>query len=188
MWRKIGLVGVVTLLLWMLTIAMRSAPFWIRDLRSRLPRHPSRRYGKRTLDRIEQVIIHHSTGPITQTPLSIARYHVGPNHISNEGIPGIAYHYIIDRQANVFQTQDLETISWHVSGQNTRSIGICFIGNYDELEPTDRQMLQLLKLIRYLNRRLGRPLEIAGHRDYANKSCPGDNMDVNWINAQIHLV
>lgn len=183
--RQIGLVILVIVALWVLTAWISPTPLWIKDLRGSLPKHPTKKYDRRQLAAIQQVIIHHTTGPITQTPKTVANYHIGPNHISNEGIPGIAYHFIIDRAANVFQTNDLETISWHVSGQNTRSIGVCFIGDYDELAPTTKQMLQLIKLIRYLNRKLGKILDIAGHRDYASKSCPGDLVDTDWIRQQI---
>lgn len=188
MWRKAWLISLLLILLWLVLIAMRPAPFWIRDLRRVLPRHPSRSYGQRSLDQIEQVIIHHSAGPTTQTAKDIAEYHIGPNHISDEGIPGIAYHFLIDRRAQVFQVNDLETISWHVSGQNTRSIGVCFIGHHDQIAPTNEQLNQLIRLIQFLQGHLGRRLEIAGHRAYANKSCPGGYVDVEWIKEQVILL
>jgi len=184
--RKVLIVLLLVLALLVLTAWINPQPTWIKDVRRKLPVHPDRKYNRRILSTIEQVIIHHSTGPTTQTPSSIAQYHVGPNHISNEGIPGIAYHYIIDREANVFHTQDLENISWHVSGQNTRSIGICFIGDYDELEPTEMQILQLLRLIQYLNRRLGRRLQIAGHRDYSTKTCPGKYTNLDQVRQKLN--
>lgn len=184
--RKVLIVLLIVLALLVLTAWINPRPNWIKDVRRKLPVHPDRKYNRRTLSQIDQVIIHHSTGPTTQTPLSIAQYHIGPNHISNEGIPGIAYHYIIDREAKVFHTQDLENISWHVSGQNTRSIGICFIGNYDELEPTKMQMLQLVKLIQYLNRKLGRKLQFAGHRDYSTKTCPGKHVDLGLVKQKLN--
>ena len=85
----------------------------------------------------------------------------------------------------MYQVNDLETISYHVSGQNTVSVGICLIGNYDELEPTPQQLKAVVKLIRHLNRKIGRRLDIAGHRDYANKSCPGWNVDVDAIRRKV---
>lgn len=188
MWRKSFLIGLLLVLLWIVTVAMRPAPFWIKDLRRVLPRHPSRRYGRRSLEQIEQIIIHHTAGPTNQTPKEIADYHIGPNHISDEGIPGIAYHFMINRKAEVFQVNDLETISWHVSGQNTRSIGVCFIGHHDQIAPTNEQLNQLIRLIQYIQQHLRRSLEIAGHRAYANKSCPGDYVDVDWIKEQVLLL
>lgn len=186
-WRKVLIVFLIILVLLVLTSWLNPSPNWIRDLRNSLPKHPIKRFNRRDLSQIEQVIIHHTTGPTTQSPESVAQYHIGPNHISNDGMAGIAYHYMIDRQARVYQTNDLKAITWHVSGQNTRSIGLCFIGDYDELEPTQGQMRQLLKLLRYLNRKLGRRLQIAGHREYANKTCPGNNVDLDFIRQKINV-
>ncbi|MEZ4991895.1 MAG: peptidoglycan recognition family protein [Saprospiraceae bacterium] len=181
--RKVAIIIIVVALV---IILMAAAPkVWIMDLRSVLPVHPDRVYERRALSQIRQVIIHHTAGPVTQTPEDIARYHTGANHICSAGCPGIAYHYMIDREARVYQVNDLETISYHVSGQNTVSVGICLIGNYDELEPTPQQLAAVVKLIRMLKRKLGVKLEIAGHRDYANKSCPGWNVDVDQIRNKV---
>ena len=179
-WAIIALIVALALVL----MAMRPIT-WIKDLRKKIPHNPDEAYRRRKLNQIQQVIIHHTAGPVSQTPEDIARYHSGPNHICDDGCPGIGYHYMIDRQANVYQVNDLETISYHVSGQNTTSVGICLIGNYDELEPSTQQLKAVARVIRYLNRKLGRKLAIAGHRDYASKSCPGWNVDINEITAKV---
>lgn len=181
--RKVAIILIVVALV---IVLLAAAPkVWIKDLRSILPVHPDRSYERRALSQVRQVIIHHTAGPVSQTPQDIARYHTGANHICDAGCPGIAYHFMIDRQARVYQVNDLETISYHVSGQNTVSVGICLIGNYDELEPTAQQLTAVVQLIRKLNRQLGKQLDIAGHRDYANKSCPGWNVDVDWIRNKV---
>lgn len=182
--RKVAIGLALLALIILLTAAIRPRS-WITDLRRRLPVHPDREYDRRRLEQIREVIIHHTAGPVSQTPEDIARYHSGPNHICDQGCPGIAYHFMIDRAAKVYQVNDLETISFHVSGQNTVAVGICLIGNYDELEPTDQQLTAVVRLIRYLNRKLGKELSIAGHRDYANKSCPGLHVDVDAIRDKV---
>ena len=181
--RKAAIIILVLALVLLLTAA--APKVWITDLRPRLPLHPDRDYDRRSLDQIQQVIIHHTAAPASQTIEAIANYHTGPNHICDNGCPGIAYHFMIDRAAKVYQVNDLETISFHVSGQNTVSVGICLIGNYDELEPTPQQLTAVVRVIRYLNRKLNRRLAIAGHRDYANKSCPGWNVDIDTIRAKV---
>jgi N-acetyl-anhydromuramyl-L-alanine amidase AmpD len=152
----------------------------IKNITNSLPRHPDKDYAKRDLSAIDQIVIHHSATPEDTTALSIANYHVGPNHISDDGIPGIAYHFLIDVKGQILQVNELTTISWHTSGQNTRSIGICLIGNFDEISPSKAHYKSLIYLIRYLRKKLG-PLEIAGHNEYANKSCPGDQIDWELI-------
>ena len=176
-WAIILIVGLFLLTSW---ISAKSTS-WIKDIRWKLPKHKSRTYKRRRLEQIEQIIIHHSAAPETQTPEQIASYHVGPNHVCDAGCPAIAYHFMIDRAAIVYQVNDLEAISYHASGQNTRSIGICLIGNYDELELTDELIFQTKRLIQYLEQKLGKSLQIAPHRKYAEKSCPGWNIDVEQI-------
>lgn len=167
-------------------IVAASSPAGIRNITNQLPKHRDRKYQIRALNQIARVVIHHTAGPVSQTSEDIARYHVGPNHICDEGCPGIAYHYMIDRNAAVYQVNHLETVSYHVSGYNTDSVGICLIGNYDQVEPTGAQINAVIRTIRSLNRKLGRNLEIAGHRDFANKSCPGDHVDVDAIRQKIY--
>ncbi len=180
-------IAVILLLVGLLVIAVAASPAsGVRNITVRLPKHPTRVYDVRRLDQIQMAVVHHTAGPVTQTPEDIARYHVGPNHICDAGCPGIAYHYMIDRTATTFQVNELETISYHVSGQNTISVGICLIGNYDDIEPTKEQLNAVIRLIRMLNRKLGRALEIAGHRDFANKSCPGEHVDVDWIRQKVY--
>lgn len=180
------LVVILLFIILFAVIVAASSPSGIKNITNQLPKHPGRKYQTRSLSQIVRVVIHHTAGPVTQTPEDIARYHTGPNHICDEGCPGIAYHYMIDRNAAVYQVNSLETVSYHVSGQNTASVGICLIGNYDQIEPTEAQMNAVIRVIRSINRKLGRNLEIAGHRDFANKSCPGDHVDVDWIRQKIY--
>ena len=97
------LVWIVALVLLFVILTGFKSGFRIRNIASSLPKHPDLQYDKRRLDQIDQVIIHHSATPVRASPESIARYHVGPNHISSEGIPGIAYHFLINFSGQVFQ-------------------------------------------------------------------------------------
>lgn len=186
-WRAILIITTVVILLFLLTSFTGARPAWLRDLRGSLPVHPDRRYDRRNLAQIEEAIVHHSAGPVNQSIAEIATYHSSPgNHICADGCPGIAYHIMIDRAGRAYQVNDLEAISFHVSGQNTRSVGICLIGNYDELQPTAQQLKTIQKSIKWLNRVVGKNLEIGGHRDFANKSCPGNNIDVDFIRKTVY--
>lgn len=188
-WRHVAIVGLVIIGLLLLTSFSRSAlrPAWLKDLRPSLPVHPSRRYDRRQLSQIREIIVHHTAGPDTQTPEAIARYHVQPgNHICADGCPGIGYHFLIDSRGTAYQVNDLENVSYHVSGHNTTGIGISLIGTFDDAAPAQAQYQTLIRLIRWINRKLGRYLEIHGHREFSNKSCPGWMVDIDDIRADIH--
>lgn len=150
--------------------------WWLVDLRNKLPVHPDRKYNRRHLSQIDTIVVHHTAGPVTQTPFDIADYHTGANHICDAGCPGIAYHFLMDRSGMVYQVNDLETVSYHVSGANTKSVGISLIGNYSEIQPTRTQRKRLKQIIRHVEREVGQKLALTAHRDYKNTECPGKNI------------
>ncbi len=67
------------------------------------------------------------------------------------------------------------------SGMNSKSIGICVVGNYD-LEPPPGDRLALLRrLVLSLMDVFSIPVEnVKGHRDYHSaKNCPGIKFDLD---------
>lgn len=137
-------------------------------------------YPKRNLSQITEVVVHHSATD-SGTALAYANY-----HISNRGWPGIGYHYEIAKDGTVSQTNDLTTVSWHATGHNTSGIGIVLTGNFDHQTLDAPQKTALVNLIKKLQKDLGRKLKIGGHRDYASKSCPGDNVSVEEIRTKVN--
>lgn len=157
----------------------------VNNIVSDLPRHKTRRYGTRRRDQITDIVIHHSAGPQTQTPLQIAKYHVGPNHISSQGIPGIAYHYVITPDGQIFQTNFLETVSWHVKNHNTKSIGICLIGNFEKHTPTKSQYDSLVYLVKGLYAEFSLN-KLERHKFYRPGTlCPGRYFDYDLVKRRL---
>lgn len=181
-WRNaLYLVALVALLVWLSSVA-GLRPWWLKDLRRRLPRHPDRIYQRRSLDQVSRIVIHHSGTPSDYSPEQIAEYHVSAgNHICSSGCPGIAYHFLIGYDGTAYQVNDLETVSYHVGDNNTSSVGICLIGDYNELQPTPTQLRRVRHLIRYVERMAGKKLDIVGHRDLRNTTCPGNNLEIEKL-------
>lgn len=148
----------------------------------KLKRHWWKRYDSRGLDRINLAVIHHSLTK-SGSAEAYARYHVDEN-----GWPGIGYHYVISKEGKIEQTQFLRTASYHTSGQNTRSVGICLTGNYDIQQPPAVQLEACVKLIQYLEDKLGRRLAIEGHNEHSSKTCPGSNLNVNEIENRVRNI
>lgn len=140
----------------------------IKDIISNLPKHPTAQYKTRPPEIISEIIIHHSATK-KGTPFSFARY-----HIDTRDFPGIGYHFVIPKDGTIFQTNELSKISWHCSGRNTVSVGICLIGHFDNEKPTIEQLQSLQKLITYLKEHLPTINKISGHRNYSTKTCPGE--------------
>lgn len=86
-------------------------PLVIQDIINDLEWHPTRKWSKRALAKISQVVVHQSlTSYENSTIENINRYHITPgpeNHLSPNAAPHIAYHFGLDKEGNVFQLNNL---------------------------------------------------------------------------------
>ena len=91
---------------------------------------------------------------------------------------GIAYHYYIEKDGQVYQTRDEEEIGMHARHYNAHSIGICYEGGLDENgvdkdTRTPEQRAALIALLRALKEDYP-DAEIMGHCELegVHKACP----------------
>jgi len=147
---------------------------------SNRPRWPQ----KRSLERIDRVILHQSLGHAdtsgNRDVFGINNYHISPrNHISAGGCPHICYHYCLDDDGSIYLCNELTDVVWHCRGQNSRSIGIMLVGDFAGPghaggEPTAAQEQVVFALAAHLMETLGLgPEGFAGHADYGKPACPG---------------
>ena len=137
----------------------------------KLPQHPTKRYNSRDIDIISQVVIHHVGVNAVVPPQNTAAYHV------RKGWPGIGYHFYVRTDGSAYQTQGLETVSWHCGGScNTISVGICLEGSFvGNRVPPDAQLAATRDVIRWLLWQLELPESaVVGHKDVRATRCPGD--------------
>lgn len=169
---------VISIVVW-LWIYRAPVPPWMKDWREVLPIHPTAKFSRRAIAAIDSIVVHHTAGPATQSLQEIASYHVQPgNHICSSGCPAISYHVMIDRQANAYLVNDLENISYHATPANSNSVGVCFVGNYERIEPTTAQIRRFRQVVRWLEGRCGRKLEIMLHKQVSSRgtACPGKHI------------
>ena len=116
----------------------------------------------------------------------------------DRGFAKIGYHFVIDNcypDYERFLTQAPESvqdgfvepgrpvseIGAHVYGHNKKSIGICLIG--DDVF-SGRQLISLYRLVKKLEKDLGK-LEIYGHYEFnLTKTCP--NINATWLREYLH--
>lgn len=132
-------------------------------------------YSKRSLAGVDKVILHHSAGSFQHDPYDIARWHTDPAP-QGRGWAGIGYHFVIMPTGEIYQTNWLDTLSYHTQNQNTVGVSICMIGNFDTQQPTAAALKSLKQTIYFIESKIGKKLPIHQHREYANKSCPGANL------------
>jgi len=132
----------------------------------------------------ELIILHHSLTKDSRTVSwdAIRRYHVGTNHWSD-----IGYHFGIERIEDTFEVlvgRMPDRMGAHCRGQNSRSLGICFVGNYDMGPPPPEMWVKGLGLVRSLMNVFGIPADrVRGHCDFADKTCPGKAFGMDRFRA-----
>lgn len=144
---------------------------------------PSRgEYDKRSLLDIDKLIVHNSASLAGRfTFIDFARWHIDPN--GRLKAPRIAYHFGIEPDGKIYQLNDLTAISWHTINANADGIGILLNGNFELEHPTKEQMQSLKWLIKYLRKKLKKPLPVYGHKEIPGNatSCPGKNFPMQQI-------
>lgn len=168
----------------MTTDEFLAANDWIRDYRAQLPRHRARVWRKRSLKEMRGMVWHQSlsSGDVT----SIASYHVGPNHISDAGLPGISYTLFIEPDGDTLLCNDLEDITFSQGDrtkpgdENKLYMAVCFGGNFDAPgyvgsdKVSAAQMQAGLRLWLIMREQFGWPEKgLHGHYHFGKPACPG---------------
>jgi len=128
-------------------------------------------------NRPTKIITHHSAALFPHTALDVDDWHKErwPGFTSNvyKNARGeyyhAGYHFIFDKDGTVTQTRSISEEGAHCIGQNTSSIGVCFLGHFDHEQPTAAQ----IKAWRTWYKQYGNGMPVYPHRMYANKSCHG---------------
>ena len=123
---------------------------------------------------LNTIVVHHSAYP-NGGPQEIQDL-----HMDGRGFADIAYHFLIDADGTIYEGRKLDIRGAHVQGFNTGSVGIVLLGNFNEQQPSEAQLISLRGLVDYL-RYTYEIRYLAGHKDYPDQSpdgteCPGDNL------------
>lgn len=123
--------------------------------------------------KINKIIVHCSATPEGREVIveEIDKWHKA------NGWKGIGYHYVVYLDGSIHKGRDEKEVGAHCAGQNTNSIGICYIGGVeaDGKTPkdtrTEAQKKSLLELLKKLKEKYPNAT-IHGHREFASKACP----------------
>lgn len=139
----------------------------VHDMEGKLPSHGE--YPLRDTSAIEGIIVHH-TATKGQSLKTIAQFHV-----STRGWPGIAYHYAIGWDGQVYRLNGEDRLTYHAQGWNSRTIGVVVVGNYQTQAPTEASVEALEAVVEDI--RCRRSIRyVKGHRETKSTACPGDSL------------
>lgn len=126
--------------------------------------------------KIDKIIIHCSATPEgrdvkTET---IRQWHL------KRGWSDIGYHYVIELDGKIVSGRPLERVGAHCRGENTGSIGICYVGGVnEEMIPkdtrTEAQRAALHSLLFDLTDNFAQAT-VHGHNEFSSKACPSFNV------------
>lgn len=131
-----------------------------------------------------KIIIHHSATKDSGTVSwnAIRRYHVETNKWKD-----IGYHAGVElitdaagfTSAEILYGRDWDQAGAHTVGQNEKALGLCVVGDFDLISPSDKILNKAAQIVAFWCRRYKIGVnEIYGHRDFANKTCPGKLFDL----------
>lgn len=103
-----------------------------------------------------------------------------------KGWADIGYNIVIPRDGSIQVGRPIDYAGAHVTGYNSRALGICLVGGIDEdgkpaMNFTPKQMEALVIALRFC-RRYAPQARIQGHRDFPNvaKACPSFDVRL-WL-------
>jgi hypothetical protein len=136
------------------------------DVVDSLPRAAA--FDKRDLSKIEFAVVHHTAGSRSDTPETIAAYHV-----NSRGFKGIGYHIVITQDGKIYLCNRLDSVSSHVGGKNLSSIGISCVGNFENYDIPAAQYRSLLSVLSWLQKEF-KGIKIVPHQKFSTTACPGN--------------
>lgn len=118
--------------------------------------------------KIKYIVLHCSAN---KAGSKITAKDIERDHIKNRGFRKIGYHYVIHEDGKIIPGRPLEEAGAHVAGNNSNSIGICYIGGLDvNGKPADtrttEQRAAMLFLLQTLKEQHA-DAKICGHRDFS---------------------
>lgn len=146
----------------------------------------------RSFSAVKHLIIHHSAGSNSNTNYTQVVRDIYIYHIEVNGWSDIGYNYLIAQDGSIYKGRDPATGAQdnvrgaHFCGMNSGTMGICLLGDYTSIAPTDETIQSLLSIISWkLDKESLNAFEnfsfnaisnlgsISGHRDGCATECPG---------------
>lgn len=139
-------------------------------------RAPKNDYAPHTIDGI---VVHHTWRPTqAQYKKDATMRGIQNYHMDNNKWTDIGYHFIIGPEGVIYQGRPETVVGAH-SSPNTGKVGISVVGDYDPGQDRFSEASQesLIQLMTWLTAEYGiSTQEYYGHRDFAPKSCPGEDI------------
>ncbi|XP_061576245.1 peptidoglycan recognition protein 5 [Cololabis saira] len=128
----------------------------------------------------QRVVIHHTAlpsykdfGECKDHVVSIQRMHMNQRHFDD-----IGYNFLVSADGTVFEGRGWGVVGAHTKGHNNDSLGIAFMGNFNNDTPREEAILSVKQLLQFGVSQgfLEAHFVLCGHRDLGATECPGENL------------
>lgn len=127
---------------------------------------------------IERLTLHHTAVELTDNRDAPERARSHQAFHMGEGFPDLAYHFLVDLHGNVLEGRSVAYAGDTFTEYDpVGHLLVCCEGNYDSQSPTDAQIGAVAALFAWgVETYDVDPSTLAGHRDHASTTCPGDHL------------
>ncbi|XP_052439006.1 peptidoglycan recognition protein 5 [Carassius gibelio] len=128
----------------------------------------------------QTVIVHHTALRYCADPRdSVSELaHIQHMHMQERGFDDIGYNFLISGDGTVYEGRGWGIVGAHAKEHNFSSVGIAFMGNFNDELPSSTSLSALLRLLHIgvLHGHVQPNFELVGHKDVAKTECPGKNI------------
>ena len=153
--------------------------------------HTNLKFNEKLEDRAcnstQYIVLHHSEVVTRHTIEDIHKWHL------NKKWAGVAYHYYINKDGEIFEGRPKDAVGAHAYGFNQKSVGICFEGDFNKEKIGQKQvdaavMLSALLSLTYNNAKVIRHSELVKDKDCPGLNFPFDSFYDEVDECKKHLV
>ena len=152
---------------------------------------------------VKHLIVHHAAGSNMNTNFTDVVRNIYVYHTQSNGWNDVGYNFLIAQDGTIFEGRDGQgladgdnVVGAHFCSQNTNTMGICMLGDYMLVQPPQKAIDALAKLMAWkaekekidpltktIHAASGKNLfNISSHRDGSCATdCPGDNLYAKLI-------
>jgi hypothetical protein len=150
---------------------------------------------------VTHLIVHHSATNNTSTDWNAVVASIFDGHVNTNGWSDVGYNYLIAPNGTLYVGRGggNNVVGAHFCGKNTNTMGVCLLGNYMTVMPTDTALKTLEKLLAWKciesninpttisNHSSGAIHNISGHRAGCATACPGDSTfaKLGWLRQKV---
>lgn len=140
---------------------------------------------------VTHLIVHHSATSNTSANWAATVLAIWRGHI-DRAFCDVGYNYLIDPNGVIYEgrvvPEALNIQAAHFCGTNSNTMGVCLMGDYTSIQPSEATLNSLVQLLAWRSTNLNIDVigtlfhpssgltlnRISGHRDGCATSCPGD--------------